>query len=369
MAQRFLRPALALLVLVVVNRPSWSAEPHPVANFTPQAQSRIVPAGSEVALVWSGGEFTEGPAPAADGAILFSDIGHRIMRYDPRDKTTTVYRDPSGKSNGLMFDPRGRLVAAEGAAPGGRRRISITDADGTVRTLADTFEGKRFNSPNDLAMTASGNVYFSDPRYVGTEPRELDFEVVFLVLPDGTVTVATRDVEKPNGILVAPDGQRVYVADNNSDPAGAHQLLAFDVQADGTLANKRVLFDFGPNKRGIDGMTLDVDGQHLRHGRQRRRGGHLRVQPRGPAASLPPHARRSDQLRVRHRRRVVGALHHGPKSAAESDQPRSYGLYRCELKIPGYHVYPGQPMPELARLDRHFVEPHVAARDCRQSAR
>ena len=198
-----LRPALVVLCsLAFAQAWSWAAEPHPVANFKPQAQSRIVPEGANVKLVWSGGEFTEGPAPAADGAILFSDIGHRIMRYDPRDGQTTVFRDPSGKSNGLVFDPHGRLVAAEGAAPGGRRRISITGADGTVRTLADAFEGQRFNSPNDLAVTASGDVYFSDPRYVGTEPRELDFEAVFLVRtrrPGGSRHARRREAERYAG--------------------------------------------------------------------------------------------------------------------------------------------------------------------------
>jgi gluconolactonase len=126
-----------------------------------------------------------------------------------------------------------------------------------VKTLSDKFDGKQFNSPNDLAIDARGNVYFTDPRYVGDEPRELDFEAVFLVSPDGTTRMATHDIQKPNGILVAPDGKSVFVSDNN--PQGNRHLAAFTVKADGTLGDKRVLYDFG-NGRGIDGMTLDTQG-------------------------------------------------------------------------------------------------------------
>src|SRR5439155_8251699 len=120
-------------------------------EFTPAAQERIVPAGSTLELLWNDGEFTEGPARAPDGSIYFSDIGNRILRFDPKSGKTEVYRDRSGKANGLKFDAQGRLIACEGAA-GGNRRISITDASGQVRTLADQWNGKQFNSPNDLAI-------------------------------------------------------------------------------------------------------------------------------------------------------------------------------------------------------------------------
>ena len=230
------------------------------AEFTPTAQDRVVPPGSSLELLWNDGDFTEGPARLPDGSIVFSDIGNRIMKFDPKSGKTTVFRDPSGKSNGLKVDAQGRLFACEGAG-GGNRRVSITDADGKVRTLADRWEGKRFNSPNDLALDAKGNVYFTDPRYGGDEPREIDFEGVYVVTPGGAVTLATRDVQKPNGILVSADGRTVYVADTNSDPKGNHHLAAFRVQADGTLADKRVLYDFGPDRRPIDGMAMDGQGR------------------------------------------------------------------------------------------------------------
>src|SRR5882724_12061707 len=110
----------------------------------------IVPKDAKLEKLWSEGSFTEGPAHGPDGCIYFSDIGNRIMKFDPKTGKTSVFRSPSGRANGLDFDPQGRLIAAEGANTGGKRRISITEKDGTVRTLADKWQGKRFNSPNDL---------------------------------------------------------------------------------------------------------------------------------------------------------------------------------------------------------------------------
>src|SRR5438045_3911727 len=114
----------------------------------PDRARPLLPPGAKLEKLWGEGDFTEGGALAGDGAILFSDIGDRIMRFDPKTGKTTVYRAPSGRANGLIFDPKGRLVAAEGANTGGGRRVSITESDGTVRTLADRFEDRRFNSPN-----------------------------------------------------------------------------------------------------------------------------------------------------------------------------------------------------------------------------
>lgn len=331
------RSSLVLLLMSVC----WEAfAAKPVANFSPQGQNTIVPPGCHLHAVWMQGEFTEGPAPMANGNILFSDIGNRIMRFGPTSGTTTVFRNPSGKANGLMYDPQGQLIACEGAGPGGGRRISITALDGKVRTLADSYEGKRFNSPNDLAITKTGNVYFTDPRYLGDEPRELDFEGVFLVEPKGTVKLATRNVEKPNGILVAPDQKTVYVADHNSDPAGAHSLLAFDIGPDGTLGNKRVLFDFGPDKRGIDGMTLDEQGHIYATAGSGEEAGVYVFDPQGaPIAFLPTIGDPTNCVfgvgKWANRLYVTSAGLPPERGASQK-----YGLYYCELKIPGYHVYP-----------------------------
>jgi len=221
--------------------------------------SPLVPPSAKLEKLWGEGEFTEGPAYGPGKCIYFTDIGNRIMKFDPATGKTTVFREPSGRANGLDFDPKGRLVACEGANTGGGRRISITEADGKVRTLADRWNNKRFNSPNDLTIDAKGCVYFTDPRYVGSEPREIDTESVYRVDPDGTVTQIIVDVQKPNGIILSPDMKTLYLADNNGARGGNRHLLAFDLKPDGTVANKRKLHDFGEG-RGIDGMCIDEQG-------------------------------------------------------------------------------------------------------------
>jgi gluconolactonase len=181
------------------------------------------------------------------------------MKFDPKSGKTTEYRKPSGRANGLKFDAKGRLIACEGANTGGGRRISITEADGKVKTLADSFDGKKFNSPNDLTLDAKGRIYFSDPRYVGDEKRELDHESVYRIDPDGKVHRVISDVFKPNGLVISPDGKTLYVSDNASDPKGARALVAYPLNDDGTVGKRKVLHDFG-KERGIDGMTVAKDG-------------------------------------------------------------------------------------------------------------
>jgi len=265
---------IALLVAILVADPSLAAG------------DEFFPADAMLERVWGEGIFTEGPAQGPDGCIYFSDIGNSIMKYDPAAGTTSTYRRPSGGSNGLEFDPQGRLLAAEGAGRRGNRRVSITDRDGTVRTLADRWHGKRLNGPNDLTVDPKGRVYFTDPRHDGsgaraganyvpaagskegranTDPRpvtngawEIDTESVYRVELDGTVTQIVVDVEKPNGILLSPDMTTLYVADTSR--TGKRQLLAFPVRDDGSLGPKKVLVDFAPD-RGIDGMCIDTKGR------------------------------------------------------------------------------------------------------------
>lgn len=219
----------------------------------------IAPTGAKLEKLWGDGEFTEGPTPGPDGSIFFSDIGNRILRFDPKTGRTGTYRDPSGRSNGLKFDAKGRLIACEGANTGGNRQISVTEKSGEVRTLADRWKGKRFNSPNDLTIDATGCVYFTDPRYVGREPREIDTESVYRIDPDGKVTQVIADVTKPNGIVLSPDGKTLYLAETNGDAMKRRQLLAYPLKEDGTVGTKKVLYDFGDD-RGIDGMTVTADG-------------------------------------------------------------------------------------------------------------
>ncbi|MFM8272527.1 MAG: SMP-30/gluconolactonase/LRE family protein [Gemmata sp.] len=222
-----------------------------------EEKSFVVP-GSKLEKLWGEGEFTEGPTEGPDGCVYFSDIGNRVMKFDPKTGKTTTFRDPGGRTNGLKFDAKGRLVACEGANTGGGRRISITESDGAVKALADKFEGKRFNSPNDLTLDSKGRIYFSDPRYVGDEKRELDHESVYRIDADGAVTRVIKDVMKPNGLVISPDGKTLYVSDHASDPKGSRALVAYPLREDGSAGERKVLHDFG-KERGIDGMTVSAD--------------------------------------------------------------------------------------------------------------
>ncbi len=219
--------------------------------------SSVVAPGAKLEKVFGEGEFTEGGAMDADGSILFSDIGNRILRFDPKTGKTTVFREPSGRANGMMFDSRGRLVVAEGANAGGNRRVTITERDGTVRVLADRWEDRRFNSPNDVAVDRDGRVYVSDPRYVGDEPRELDFEGVFLISLEGYVTRMDLTVFKPNGLAISPDGKTLFVSDNS---ARRRALIAARIGDRGKATDPRVIHEFR-DRRGIDGMTVTTDGR------------------------------------------------------------------------------------------------------------
>src|SRR5688572_26865757 len=126
------------------------------------AQDALIPKDAKLEKLWSEGSFTEGPAYGPDHCIHFTDIGNRIMKFDPKTGKTVEFRNPSGRANGLDFDPQGRLVACEGANTGGNRRVTRTEKDGAITVLADKYEGKRFNSPNDLTIDTRGRVYFTD---------------------------------------------------------------------------------------------------------------------------------------------------------------------------------------------------------------
>ena len=244
-----------------------------VSTATLQAQTVFAP-GSQLKELWNEGEFTEGVAVRSDGQVFFSDIPRnpqdngRILQFDPTTELVTVASGDSGKSNGLYFDEDDRLFACCGAN-GGAMALCIVHAEGEVEPIVNLFNGKRFNSPNDLVIHPSGRIYFSDPRYVGNEPIELDMQSVYMFdLSIGRVIRVTRDITKPNGVHVSPDGKTLYVAETDNGSTGEgrpitpkHMTLnAFDIAEDGRLSNRRVLVDFG-EKLGVDGMTLDSAGR------------------------------------------------------------------------------------------------------------
>jgi gluconolactonase len=243
------------------------------------------PADARLEKVWGEGSFTEGPVEVPGGAIYFSDIGNRIMRFDPATGKTTVFREPSGRANGLEVDAKGRLLACEGANTGGKRRVTLTERDGKVRVLASRWKGKRFNSPNDLTVDAKGRVYFTDPRYVGDEKREIDTESVYRIDPDGQVTQIIGDVDKPNGIAVSPDQKTLYLA--NTTREGKAELLAFALHGDGSVGKRRVIYSFG-NKRGIDGMSVDQHGNIYGAAGRDKDGGIYVISPAGKQLAFLP---------------------------------------------------------------------------------
>lgn len=215
-----------------------------------------------VELVTSVG-FTEGPAYAADGSLYFTDlVNDRIMRLPPGTGLfgVQVFRSPAGRPNGLAFDLEGRLLVCEGNLAGGNRRVSRTELNGRITVLADSYRGKRLNSPNDVTIDAQGRVYFTDPRYGDRSDMELDHESVYRVDPDGTLTRIITDVDRPNGLAISPDQKTLYIVDdNNSTPGVPRPIWAYELRTDGSVGTRRKIWDFGSG-RGGDGMTLDSDG-------------------------------------------------------------------------------------------------------------
>lgn len=246
-------------------------------ELTVSGDSRIVPAAATLETLWEDGGFTEGAAAGPDGCIYFSDFAQpfdsgpaRVMKFDPKSKQITVHCPDSGMGNGLMFTRDGKLIGCCASPLGGHRALVEFLPNGKVKPIVSTFEGKRFNSPNDLVIDRKGRIYFSDPKYVGPEKLELDSFNLFRLDPDGTLQIATQTIDKPNGVMLSPDQKTLYVAetDNGSatadldkEPAtpGRMTLNAFAVNDDGSLGEKTVLHNFG-NETGIDGMTVDKEG-------------------------------------------------------------------------------------------------------------
>lgn len=226
------------------------------------AGSRVEPLGRVA--------FTEGPLWHPSGNVYFSDIeNNRIMRMDPAG-VLHVFRTPSGRANGLVFDLEGRLVACEGNREGGNRRVTRTELDGTITVLADRFDGKRFNSPNDVVCDSQGYLYFTDPRYGDRSDVEIldddgrSIEGVYRIAPDGNVTrILSNEIERPNGIAVSPDGRSLFVAVNTNDDQGdSRTLWRFQLSDKREIVDgsQKKLFDWGSD-RGPDGMAIDQAGR------------------------------------------------------------------------------------------------------------
>ncbi|MDP6447287.1 MAG: SMP-30/gluconolactonase/LRE family protein [Pirellulaceae bacterium] len=227
-------------------------------------ESLPLPDGGQQAEIATSLVFTEGPAVDAAGNLYFSDIeNNRIMKL-AADGERTVFRQPSHRTNGQTFDQLGRLYHCEGSefGPGGGRRVTRTNLEtGEYEVLTDSYDGRRYNSPNDICVDGAGRIYFTDPCYGDRSIMEMEKEGVYRIDADGGVTriIEQPDIERPNGIAVTQDCSTLYLVDSCPTVGGNRKIWAFDLDGEGNPSNQRVVFDFAPG-RGGDGMRLDIDG-------------------------------------------------------------------------------------------------------------
>ena len=256
------------------------------------ALDALIPPGARIERLADGLDWSEGPLWVRSGGyLLFSDVQQNVVhKWDPHTGAVTDHLKPSGYtgsqprggepgSNGLTLDSQGRLVLCQH----GDRQVARVEKDGKWTVLADRYQGKRFNSPNDLCYDRAGNLYFTDPPY-GLEgknddpKKELPFNGVYVLRKSGELVLLTKEFTFPNGIALSPDERTLYVA--QSDPKNPI-VKAFDVRSDGTISNSRVLFDAShlvEGRKGLpDGMKVDSKGNIFTTGP----GGVLIISPSG----------------------------------------------------------------------------------------
>ncbi|MGH7795314.1 MAG: SMP-30/gluconolactonase/LRE family protein [Candidatus Binatia bacterium] len=274
--------AIAAIIAIPAFEFDCSAQPQPaqalqkieIVRLDPRFDE-LVPLNVQVERIVSGRKWVEGPVwNRKEGYLLFSDIPANSVIKWQQGKGTSVFLRPSGYtgktpfegpepgSNGLVFDPEGRLVLAEH----GDRRIGRLESNGQKTTLVDRFEDKRINSPNDLVFKSNGDLYFTDPPFglpkSFDDPRkDTPFQGVYKYSKDGKLALLTRDIKAPSGIAFSPDEKTLYIS--NADPLNA-VWMAFDVKPDGTIEKGRVLFNaaaWTKTKPGVpDGMKVDKEG-------------------------------------------------------------------------------------------------------------
>ena len=235
--------------------------PDPLVHVVDQSFARYRLNLAKVERLFTGCRWSEGPVWFGDlRCLLWSDIpNNRVLRWDEETGTTTVFRKPSDFTNGNTRDRQGRLVSCEH----GGRRVRRTEHDGTITTLAGTFEGRRLNSPNDVVVKSDGSIWFTDPPfgilgyYEGykAEP-ELPGNVYRVDGTTGELTVVADDVNGPNGLAFSPDESKLYIVASRANP---REILAYDVTGGGrTLTNRRPFIVAGLGTP--DGFRVDVDG-------------------------------------------------------------------------------------------------------------
>ncbi len=214
---------------------------------------------AKVERIAAGCRWAEGPVWLGDTrSLVWSDIpNNRMLRWDEETGATSVFRKPSNYANGHTRDRQGRIVSCEH----GGRRISRTEHDGTVTTVADSFQGKRLNSPNDLVVKSDGSIWFTDPTfgilgwYEGAKATPESPMNVYRVDASGAIELAIAGINQPNGLAFSPDEKILYVVESRSDP---RKILAYDIVDGRKAVNGRVFIDAGPGTP--DGFRVDVDG-------------------------------------------------------------------------------------------------------------
>jgi gluconolactonase len=255
---------LTLISSAVAQEPS-------IEKLDPGLDALIEP-GTKIETLAQGFRWTEGPVwNAATGELLFSDIPNNVINAWSEEKGLRVFMKPAGYtgisdygkeagSNGLTFDRKGRLVLAEH----GDRRIAVLTEGGGKMTVADRFDGKRLNSPNDVVVHSNGAIYFTDPIYglpKGEKDslREIDFCGVYRISTDGSVTVISKEIERPNGIALAADEKTLFVANSHK---GKFNIYSFPLAEDGTAGAMKLFFDANKleGKGSTDGLKTDDAG-------------------------------------------------------------------------------------------------------------
>jgi len=281
------------------------------------AQAPIVPQDATLEKLFTGITLTEGVAVAPDGMVYFSDItfshqarlengsmhaGH-IWKFDPTTEKTTIFRSPSGMSNGIKFNAQGDMIICEGADYGGRRLIRTDMKTGMSYIVAAMYKGRKLNSPNDVTIDLQGRMYFSDPRYLGHETIEQPVMAVYRVDPDGTITRIITDAGKPNGVCISPDQKTLYVVSNANGTTGIEQLaatddtagsvavdvplrkgrmalMAYDLDKGGNATYRETMVDYSPED-GPDGLVVDAAGNLFVAERSEKRPGIAIYSPSG----------------------------------------------------------------------------------------
>ena len=234
----------------------------------PEALSEILESTEHTLLATDLGD-TEGPLWHPGGYLTFVDMTNsRLLRWDS-EAGISVVRENTGGGNGCTLDCQGRLIMCEGA----NRSITRRDADGSITTIADRWQGKRLHRPNDVVCRSDGSIYFTDPSLrVPLEEQEYDVAGVFQIDPDGQLHLRTDGCEYPNGLAFSPDESVLYVAisrtslecleeEARGDHCAHRKIRAFDVSADGTLSNNRIFADMASSEPGVpDGMKVDIEG-------------------------------------------------------------------------------------------------------------